>query len=218
MNATTRRRRGRRLAGLGVALLLTAVGVLALVGPGGSGPIGTVATWVSSDTFRGAMVALGSAALVAGLAAGLLALGVATLRGYSWGPARVAAAWALGRPTERVGRTAAAAAHLLLSVVVLFVLGALALGGSILLAVFLPSPVSMLGGTSVALGGLLLVTVAVGWWLLTSRWLPAVTRETDVAPGPLRRQAAVVVATYAVVAAVTYPVVLFVTMMLVFFR
>jgi hypothetical protein len=218
MNSTVRRLRGRTLVGLGVVLVLTAVVVLALGGPGRSGPVDTLAAWVSSDTLWGTVVALGSASLVAGLAAGFLALGVARLRGYSLAPARVAAARVLGRPTDRVGRTVAVTVHLLLSVVVLFVLGALYLGGSILLAVFVPSPVSMLGGAPVALGVLLLVTVAVGWWLLTSRWLPAVARETDAAPGALRRQAAVVVATYAVVAAVTYPVVLFVTMMLVFFR
>ena len=218
MNSTVRRLRGRPLVVLVVVLTLTAIGAVVLVGLRNEGPVGTLAEWVTSDTFRGAVLALGSASLVAGFLSGLVSLGVATLRGYSWAPARVLASRLLGRPFERVGRNAAVAVHLLLSVVVLFVLGALYLAGSIVLAVFAPPQVSMVGGGLLAIGGLLLVTVAVGWWVLTTRWVPAATRETGEPLGTLRRQAAVVVATYVVVAGLTYPVVLFVAMMLVFFR
>jgi hypothetical protein len=131
---------------------------------------------------------------------------------------RVLAARLLGRPYEGVGRNTVVAVHLLLSVVVLFVLGSLYLAGSILLAVFAPPQVSMFGGGLLAVGVLLLVTVAVGWWVLATRWVPAATRETGEPVGTVRRQSAVVVGTYAVVAGLTYPVVLFVTMMLVFFQ
>lgn len=218
MNSTVRRPRGRPLVVLVVALTLTAVGAVVLVGPGSEGPVGTLAEWVTSDTFRGAVLALGSASLVAGLFSGLAALGVAKLRGYSWAPARVLAARLLGRPYERVGLKAAVAVHLLCSVVVLFVLGTLYLGGSIVLAVFAPPQVTLFGGGLLGIGALLLVTMAVGWWVLTTRWVPAATRETDEPVGTVRRQAVVVVASYVLVAAFTYPAVLFVTMMLVFFR
>jgi hypothetical protein len=222
MNSTVRRLRGRPLLVLAVVLILTVAGAIVLVGPvidpGGDGVLGTLADWLSSDTFRGAVLALGSASLVAGLLSGLAALGVARFRGYSWAPARVLGARLLGRPAERVDRYAAVGVHLLVSVVLLFVVGALYLAGSILVAVFAPPQVSMFGGGVLAVGALLLVTVAAGWWVLATRWLPAATRETDETAGALRRQAAVVLATYVVVATFSYPVVLFASMMLVFFR
>lgn len=218
MNSIIRRLRGRRLTGLTVVITLTVGGALVLLDPGSNGPVPTLADWVTSDTFRGTMLALGSASLVAGVISGLLTLGVARFRGYSWAPVRVVAARLLRRPYERVSRTAATVVHLLLSVAVLFVLGAVYLGGSILFAVFGPPPVSMLGGGLIVAGSLLLVTIAVGWWVVTRRWLPAATRQTGGADRQLRRQAAVILATYAVVAVFTYPLVLFVTMMLVFFR
>jgi MFS family permease len=130
----------------------------------------------------------------------------------------VLAARLLGRPSERVGRKAAVAVHLLLSVGVLFVLGVLYLAGSIVVAVFAPPQVSMVGGGLLVISGLLLGTVAVGWWVLATRWIPAVTRETGDPVGTVRRQATLVVATYVVVAVFTYPVGLFVMLMLVFFR
>jgi hypothetical protein len=218
MNSTVRRPRGRPLVVLVVVLTLTAVGTVVLAGPGREGPVGTLAEWVTSDTFRGGVLALGSASLVAGLLSGLVSLGVARLRGYSWAPARVLAARLLGRPSERVGRKAAVAVHLLLSVGVLFVLGVLYLAGSIVVAVFAPPQVSMVGGGLLVISGLLLGTVAVGWWVLATRWIPAVTRETGDPVGTVRRQATLVVATYVVVAVFTYPVGLFVMLMLVFFR
>lgn len=218
MNSTARRLRERPFVVLVVALTLTVVGAVVLVGPGREGWVGTLAEWVTSDTFRGAVLALSSASLVAGGLSGVAALGVAKLRGYSWAPARVLAARLLDRPYERVGRTAAIAVHFLCSVVVLFVLGAVYLAGSIVLAVFAPPQVSMLGGGFLAIGILLLVTVVIGWWVLARRWIPATIRETGDPVGTVRRETAMVVATYVLVAAFTYPAVLFAAMMLVFFR
>ncbi len=184
--------------------------------PGGLA--GQVGHAILSDTLLGTLAALAAASLVAGLLAGTVTLGLARLRGYSWAPPRVVASRVLRRPYADTGRLAAAAVHVVLAVVVPFVLGALFLGVSIAVpALGLPA-VPLLGGGLVYVGALLVLTAAGGWALLTSRWLPAAASAADVELGRLRRQAAVVVGTYAVVTGLVYPLLLFLAMMLVFFR
>jgi hypothetical protein len=173
---------------------------------------------IVSDAFLGALAAIGAASLVAGVVAGGVVLGVARALGFSWVTPRLLAARLLRRPYEAVGRRAVVGVHFLLAVLVLVVAGAVYLGGSILLSVFGPSGPSLLGGGLPIVGGLLLLGAIAAWAVFAYRWLPSASAVEDVSIRTLRRQAAVVLVTYAVVAGVLYPLLLFVSLMLVFFR
>ena len=184
--------------------------------PGGlTGQLGRA---IVSNTLLGAAVAIGSASLVAGTVAGTVVLGLARLLGFSWAPPRLLAARLLRRPYEDVGRLGAAGIHFSLSVLVLFVAGAVFLGGSILVSVFGPAGLPLLGGGPVLVVALLFLGGLAAWALLAYRWLPAARDVSDYPLGTLRRQAAVVFVAYAIAAGVLYPILLFVAMMIVFFR
>lgn len=193
--------------------------VFALVEGGAASPgglLGQVGRAIAGDALLGTLTAVGTAALVAGVVAGAIVLGLARLLGFSWAPPRLLAARLLRRPYERVGRPTAMAVHFVLAVIALAAAGGVLLGGSALQSG--PAGVPLLGGGPLVVAVVLLLGGAATWAVFAYRWLPAATDVVDRPVGVLRRQAAVVGVVYAVVAGPLFAFLLFLAMIAVFFR